>query len=155
MSGQVTKPDRDRLADQQAQDPPAPGQVADPGDQLAVYAGVHELLQPSVAAKHAQCRVPGAEQVPGRPHDLPQHHRHAQLAGHQGIRAQQPAQPPLGGQHVISTVPQLHQQLIQFQPRHVRKTQPASRIRSTRAARPLHSGRHRTGLICQGGHPCS
>ena len=51
MSGQVTKPDRDRLADQQAQDPPALRQVADPRDQLVVHAGVHELLQSPVAAK--------------------------------------------------------------------------------------------------------
>ena len=155
MSGQVSKPDRDRLADQQAQDPPALRQVADPGDQLAVHAGVHELLQPPVAANHAERGVSGAEQVPGRPHELPQHPRHAQLAGNQGIRAQQPAQPPLGGQHVISAIHQLHQQLIQFQPRHIRKPQPACRIRRVRAARPLRSGRHRAGLTCRGGHPCS
>jgi len=155
MSGQVSEPDRDRLADQQAQGPPALRQVADPGDQLVVHAGVHELLQPPVGAKHAERRVPGAEQVSGRPHELPQHQRQAQLPGHQGIRAQQPAQPLLGGQHVISAVHRLHQQLIQFQPRRVRETQPASRVRRGRAARPLRSGRHRTGLTCRGGHPYS
>ncbi len=154
MSGQVSKPDRDRLADQQPQDPPALWQVADPGDQLIVHANVHELLQPAVAAKHAQRRIPGAEQVPGRPHELTQHQRQAQLAGHQRIRPQQPAQPPLGGQHIISTVHQLHQQLIQFQPRHVRETQPVYRIRRARAAWPLR-GRHRTWLTRQAGHPSS
>ena len=117
MSGEISKPDRDRLADQQTQDPPARGQVTDPRDQLLVHAGVHELLQSSVGAKHAERRIPGAEKIPGRPHDLPQHHRQAQLAGHQGIRPQQSAQPPLRGPHVISAVRQLHQQLIQFQPR--------------------------------------
>ena len=126
MSGQVSKPDRDRLAGQQAQDPPARGQVADPRDQLAVHADVHELLKSPVAAQDAERRVPGAEQIPGRFHDLPQHHRQAQLPRYQRVRAQQPAQPPLGGEHVIGAVHQLRQQLIQFQPRRVRKTQSAT-----------------------------
>jgi hypothetical protein len=117
MSGEISQPDRERLADQQTQDPPARGQVTDPRDQLLVHAGVHELLQSSVEAKHAERRIPGTEKIPGRAHDLPQHHRQAQLAGHQGIRPQQPAQPPLRGSDVISAVRQLHQQLIQFQPR--------------------------------------
>jgi hypothetical protein len=109
MSGEISKPDRDRLADQQTQDPPAPGQVTDPRDQLLVHAGVHELLQSSVAAKHAERRIPGAQQIPGRIHDLPQYHRQAQLTGYQSIRAQQSAQPPLRGPHVISAVRQLHE----------------------------------------------
>jgi hypothetical protein len=44
--------------------------------------------------------LPG--KAPGSLHDLPQHHRQAQLAGHQRIRAQQPAQPLLRGHHVSS-----------------------------------------------------
>ena len=134
MSGQIRQADRDRLADQQAQDPAAAGQVTHPRDELIVHAGVHELLQLSVAAKHAERRVPGAEKIPGSRHDLAQHHRQAQLAGHQGVRAQQPAQPPLRGQHVVGTVHQLYQQLIELQPRHVGETHPASRVRGARAA---------------------
>jgi hypothetical protein len=135
MTGQVSEPERDRLPDQQPEDPLAPGQVTDPGDQLLAHACVHELFQLSVTAEHAECRVPGTDKVPRRRHDLPQHHRQAQLAGYQGIGAQQPAQPPLGGQHIIGAVYQLHQQLIQLQPWYVRKTQPASRIRCTGTAR--------------------
>ena len=107
MSGQISQADRDRLADQQAQDPAAAGQVTDPRDQIVVHAGVHELLQLSAAAEHAECCVPGAEKVPGSRHDLPQHHRQAQLASHHGVRPHQPAQPPLRGQYVISAVQQL------------------------------------------------
>ena len=88
MGAEVSKPDRDRLAGQQAQDPPAPGQVTDPRDHLFVHAGVHELLQLPVTADNAKRRVPGAEKTPGRLHDLPQHHRQAQIPGYQRIRAQ-------------------------------------------------------------------
>ena len=141
MTGQVSEPQRDRLPDQQPEDPPAPGQLTDPSDQLLVHPCVHELFQLPVTAEHAERRVPGTDKVPGRRHDLPQHHRQAQLAGYQGIGAQQPAQPPLGGQHVIGAVYQLHQQLIQFQPRYVRKTQPAHRVGGAGAARYFGSRR--------------
>ena len=90
---------------------------------------MHELLKLPVAAEHAERRVPGAEKVPGGADDLPQHHRQAQVARYQGIGAQQPAQPPLRGQHVAGPVHQLHQQLIQLQPRHIGKAQPAGRVR--------------------------
>ena len=133
MGAEVGEPDRDRLAGQQAQDSPAPGQVADPRDQLFVHAGVHELLQLPVAAEHAERRVPGAEKIPGSDDDLPQHHRQAQIHGHQRIGAQQPAQPTLRGLHVTGPVDQLHQQLIQLQPRHVREAQPVSRYADSRA----------------------
>ena len=146
MTGQVSEPQRDRLADQQPEDPLAPGQLTDPCDQLLVHPRVHELFQLPVTAQHAERRVPGTDQLPGRPHDLPQHHRQAQLAGYQGIGAQQPAQPPLGGQHVIGAVYQLHQQLIQFQPRHVRETQPAHHLGGAGAPR-CSGSRRRTGSI--------
>ena len=103
MTGQVSEPERDRLPDQQPEDPPAPGQLTDPGDQLPV------------TAQHPERRVPGTDKVPGRRHDLPQHHRQAHLPCYQGIGAQQSAQPSLGGQHIIRAIYQLHQQLIQFQ----------------------------------------
>ena len=149
MSAEAGEPDRDRLADQQAQDPPAAGQVADRRHQVVVHAGVHELLKLPVAAEHAERRVPGTEKIPGRADDLPQHHRQAQVAGYQGIGAQQPAQPPLRGQHVAGPVHQLHQQLLQLQPRHVGKAQPAGRVRGPCPAR------RRTVLTCRGGHRCS
>ena len=146
MTGQVSEPQRDRLPDQQPENPPAPGQLTDPGGQLLIHPRVHELFQLPVPAQHAERRVPGTDQLPGRPHDLPQHHRQAQLPGYQGIGPQQPAQPPLGGQHVIGAVRQLPQQLIQLQPRHVRKTQPAHHLGG--AGAPRYSGsRRRTGSI--------
>jgi hypothetical protein len=141
MTGQVSEPERDRLPDQQSEDSPAPGQLTDPGDQLLVHACVHELFQLSVTAQHAERRIPGTDKVPGRRHDLPQHYRQAQLPGHEGIGAQQPAQPPLGGQHVIGAVYQLHQQLIQLQPRYVRETQPAYRVGGAGAARYVRGRR--------------
>ena len=141
MTGQVSEPQRDRLPDQQPENPPAPGQLTDPAGQLLVHPCVHELFQLPVTAEHAERRVPGTDKVPGRPHDLPQHHRQAQLPGHQGIGAQQPAQPPLGGQHVIGAVYQLHQQLIQLQPRYVRKTQSAHRVGGAGATRYFGSRR--------------
>jgi hypothetical protein len=150
MTGQVSEPQRDRLGAQQPENPPAPGQLTDPFDQFLIHPFVHELFQLAVTAKHAERRVPGTDKVPGRPHDLPQHHRQAQLAGYQGIGTQQPAQAPLGGQHVVGAVYQLHQQLIQFQPRHVRETQSAHRIGGAGASR--YSGiRRRTGSICRDG----
>ena len=91
MTGQVSEPQRDRLPDQQPEYPPTPGQLTDPSDQLLVHPCVHELFQLPVTAKHAERRVPGTDKVPGRPHDLPQHRRQAQLAGYQGVGAQQPA----------------------------------------------------------------
>ena len=141
MTGQVSEPQRDRLPDQQPENPPAPGQLTDPSDQLLVHPCVYELFQLPVTAQHAERRVPGTDKVPGRRHDLPQHHWQAQLAGYQGIGAQQSAQPPLGGQRIIGAVYQLHQQLIQFQPRHVRKPQPASRVGGPGAARYFRSRR--------------
>ena len=45
MTGQASEPQRDRLPDQQPQDPPAPGQLTDPPDQHLVHPGVHELRQ--------------------------------------------------------------------------------------------------------------
>jgi hypothetical protein len=99
-------------------------------------------------AAFPQVRLPGAEKIPGRLHDLPQHHWQAQIPGYQRIRAQQPAQLALRGQHVTGPVDQLHQQLIQFQQRHVREIRPASRAR---ASRHLRDGRRRTWPICVGG----
>ena len=107
---------------------------------------MHELLKLPVAAEHAERRVPGAEQIPGGADDLPQHHRQVQLARDQGIGAQQPPQPPLRGQHVARPVHQLHQQLIQLQPRHIGKGQPASCLRCARPARRLPDGRRRIGI---------
>ena len=94
-----------------------------------------ELFKLSVTAKHAERRVPGTHKVPGRGYDLPQHHWQAEFPGYQSIGAQQSAQPPLSGQHVIRAVYQLEQQLIQLQLRYVRKTQPASRFGGAGAAR--------------------
>jgi hypothetical protein len=150
MTGQVSEPQRDRLPDQQPEDPPAPGQLTDPGGQLLIHPGVHELFQLPVTAQHAERRVPGTDKLPGRAHDLPQHHRQAQLAGYQGIGPQQPAQPPLGGQHLIGALHQLPQQLIQLQPRHVSKTQPAHRVGGAGAPR-CSGSRRRTGSISPDG----
>ena len=135
MRAEVGEPDRDRLAGQQPQDAPAAGRLTDPRDQPAVHAGVHELLQPPVTADNAERRVPGAEKIPGSDDNPPQHHRQAQIPRYQRIRAQQPAQPPLRGLHVTGPVHQLRQQLIQLQPRHVRKTQHVSRARTSRHLR--------------------
>jgi hypothetical protein len=121
VTGQVSEPDRDRLPDQQPEDPPAPGQVTDPGGLFLVHARVHELFQLSVTAQHAKSRVPGTDKIPGRGDDLAQHYRQAELPGYQGIGTQQSAQSPLGGQHVVRAVYQLEQQLIQLQPRYVRE----------------------------------
>ena len=82
MTGQVSEPQRDRLPDQQPENPLTPGQLADPSDQLLVHPCVHELFQLPVTAKHPESRVPGTDKVPGRLHNLPQHHRQAQLPGY-------------------------------------------------------------------------
>ena len=157
MSGQIGEPDRDRLADQQAQDPPALRKAADPADHPIVHAGVHELLQAPVAVKHTERRIPGADQLPGRRDDVTQHHRQPQVASHQRIRTKQPAQAALCGPHVIGALHQLFQQLIQLEPGHVRKPEPVTRVRRPRAARiagpqRLRSGRRRTSVRLQGGH---
>ena len=129
MGSKVRNADRDRLADQQAEDSLTPGQRTDASDQLVVQADVHKLFEFPIPAEHAERCVPGTQKVPGRPHDLAQHDWEAQLAGHQSIGAQQPAQPSLTGQHVISAVHELHEQLIQFEPGHVRKAQSPGGVR--------------------------
>ncbi len=89
--------------------------------------------------EHAERCVPGTQEVPGRPHDLAQHDWEAQLAGHQSIGAQQPAQPSLTGQHVISAVHE-HDQPARTGDRtsRTRAVQPNRRMRPDRqlTARP-------------------
>ena len=106
---------------------------------------MHEQLEFPVGTDHAECRGAGAEKIPRRADDLPQHHRQAQVAGYQGIGTQQPAQPPLCGQHAGGPLHQLHEQLIQLQPWHVRKAKPGP-TRGTRSAR------HHGVLTYRAGH---
>jgi hypothetical protein len=47
----------------------------------------------------------------------------------------------LGGQHVIGALYQLHQQLIQLQPRRVRETQPARHLGGAGAPQYFRSRR--------------
>ena len=145
MSAEVSEADRDRFASQQAQDPAAAGEVADLRHKGVVHAVMHELLKFPVGTDHAECRGAGAEKIPRGADDLPQHHRQPQVAGYQGIGTQQPAQPPLCGQQVTGPLHQLHEQLIQLQPWHVRKAKAAGRVRGTRSAR------HHGVLTCRAG----
>jgi hypothetical protein len=134
MGSKVRNADRDRIADQEAEDSLTRERRTDASDELIVRADVHELFEFPIPAEDAERRVPGTQKVPGRPYDLAQHDWEAQLAGHQSIGAQQPAQPSLTGQHVISAVHELHEQLIQFEPGHVRETQSPSGVRCTGTA---------------------
>ncbi len=131
MGSKIRNADRDRLADPAGRGSLAPGRPPDSSDQLIVQADLQKLFEFPIPAEHAERCVPGTQKVPGRPDDLAQHDWEAQLAGHQSIGAQQPAQPSLTGQHVISAVGELREQLIQFEPGHVGKTQSPGGLRRT------------------------
>ena len=145
MTGQVGQADRDRIADQQAKDPAAAGQLADLRHQVVGDAGVHEFLELPVPSDHAECGVAGTEQIPGGVHDPPEHHRQAQVRCHCRVRAQQAAQPSLRGQYIISAMDQLFQQLIELQPGNVGKAQPAGLVLLARTLAILPSGQSGLG----------
>ena len=98
-------------------------QVTDPVHLVGVHADMDELFQPAVRSDDAERAVPGVHQIAGGLHDVPEHHRQAQLAGDHRVRPQQPPQPALRGQHVLRPVGQLPDQLVQRQPRRIRKGQ--------------------------------
>ncbi|HEY5148331.1 MAG TPA: hypothetical protein VIJ23_00600 [Mycobacterium sp.] len=140
------------LCGQQLPDPPRGGQPADPGDQVLVHSRLDELLQLPVAAVHPDRGVPGSQQITGGVDDMAQQHRQAQIRGDRGVRAQQPPQPPLRGQHVLGPVPQLFEQLIQLQPGDIGELQPLNNTRGVLAAwrftrRPRRGSRPRWGSI--------
>jgi hypothetical protein len=72
VSTQVVEPQGSRLVDQEAQDAPAAGQVADLPVQRLVDAVGDEVVEVSVGADDTQCAVPSAGQLAGRHHDAGQ-----------------------------------------------------------------------------------
>jgi hypothetical protein len=113
--GDPVQPDRVRVVDQRSQQTLALGKVADlPGD-LGVDAHVDELIQPAVRSDHTQRPVAGVHQLAGRLDDPVQNHCQVQFARDHPVRLQQPAQPAVGGAHVLGPVDQLREQLVELE----------------------------------------
>ena len=92
-------------------------------DDLGGHADVDELGEPAVGAITPERGVAGADQLPGRLDDAPQHRGQRQLAGDHLVGPQQTPQPALGGHDLLRALDQLRQQLIELQPRQVREGQ--------------------------------
>ena len=113
---ELVQPDRDRVLDQGTEDTLALRQVADLVDHRLVDADVDELLQAvAVGAQHTQRAVLGVEQLAGRLDDTAEHHLEGKVADDALVRLEQAAHTVLGGAHVMGTVDELRQQLIEFQ----------------------------------------
>ena len=121
--GDAAQPDRLRVLDQRTQQPLALRQVPDLLHHVGRHADVDELGQIPVRADHPQRRVARTDQLPGRLRDPAQHHRQGQITGDHLGGPQQPAQPALGGHHLLRPLHQLPQQLVQLQPRQIRERQ--------------------------------
>ena len=108
------------------------GSVPDPLHRVGRHADVDELGQSPSGRDHPQRRVARTDQLPGRLHDPPQHHRQGQITGDHLVGPQQPAQPALRAHHLLRPLHQLPQQLVQLQPGQIRERQ---RSRATGGAR--------------------
>ena len=75
-------------------------------------------------------------------HDVPQHGGEGQVGGDRPVGGEQATQPALSGQNLLGPNDDLGQQLVEFQPRRVRKHEP-TRIVGTLVVFDLTRHRHR------------
>ena len=106
-----------------------------------------ELDQIPVRADHPQRRVARTDQLPGRVRDPAQHHRQGQITGDHLVGPQQPAQPALRAQHLLSPFHHLPQQLVQLQSRQIRERQRSCVTGGTRGGTGLLRGQRGKRLV--------
>jgi len=123
VGSEIVEADRERVADQQAEDAVAVRKVTDQVDRGRGHAGVDERFELAIASDDPDRRITGIEQVTGRLNYAVQDHRKTQICGHGRIGTQQPPQTTLDTKHSTRPITMLLQQEIQLQPSHLGELQ--------------------------------
>ena len=108
-----------------------------------------ELGEPAAGCDHPEGGVAGAYQLAGRLDNAAQHGVEGEAAYDQLVGAQQTPQPTLGAYHLLGTLDELTEQLVELQPGQIGKGQP--RVFAWLAAAP---GRRRV-VVLGGGFRCA
>jgi hypothetical protein len=118
VGSEIVEADRDRVADQQAEDAVAVRKVTDQVDRGPGHAGVDKRFELAIASDAPDRRIAGIEQITGRLGHATQDHRKTQICSYGRIGTQQPPQTTLDAKHITRPIAKLPQQEIQLQSSH-------------------------------------
>jgi hypothetical protein len=115
VGGDVRRPDRSGVVDQESEQAVPGRQVADPRDRLLVQSVVDERAQPPVRAlgEDAEGRVAGADEGARRPDDALQHPVQRELRRDGHHRVQQVPEPVLLVEHAVHAGQHLAEQAVE------------------------------------------